>query len=559
MRLTSPGIEPVDLPITSGDPAEGTVSPSSLRFTADNWDKPQTVTVTGADDDRKDGNRGYTVAVGPAVSQDRRYAGLEGTRVTLLNRDDEPGFSIEAAATLVTSESGAQATFRVVLNRAPLATVRLALSSSNEAEGKVSPAELVFEPSDWNQPQTATVVGIEDDGERDGSQVFRILTGPAVSADPDYDGIDPGDLQARNRDNDFVRVAAQVVSGNLFCPASGGARQRLAQDGEGNLYAAMTCARSLGSSPPPTGGTGHGWHRRVGRHGRSAGPPTAPAGRDLGRVRGHQHRRRPHLQTPRRHGRARLRRAGRRRLAGVVLVAGNGLSGLAVGRSDDGGATWKGPSMLSGFGDNLRLAAAGDTAAIYADTQNGPTLSISLDSGQTWTARPAPSMGQTSGLGVDAPTGAVWITSFDGTLSMRLSRDGGATFDGSVTLAGQMDGYYDTYAVSPRTAFLAGKVPHVMIVARDLSSRRQVEGLFPDVAFPRVLVCDDQENLVVLESQTGTLQARRLPAGATAFQPPRTVGTAQGPPSAVAIASHAIAIAITSGNQVQVAVEVWTP
>ena len=55
----------------------------------------------------------------------------------------------------------------------------------------MSPGELVFEPGTWNQPQTVTVMGIDDD-EQDGNQSYQVLTGAAVSDDADYAGIDPG-------------------------------------------------------------------------------------------------------------------------------------------------------------------------------------------------------------------------------------------------------------------------------------------------------------------------------------------------------------------------------
>jgi hypothetical protein len=201
VSVTAPVTAPVDIPIISNEPAEGQVSPGSLRFTADNWQKPQTVTVTGVDDGAPDGHRPYTVTVGFSTSQDSRYNGRLADPVALINRDDEPGFTFDGPAVLQTSESGARSTFRVVLNRAPSATVRLALSSSDEVEGKVDPAELVFEPGNWNQAQTVTLTGIDDD-DRDGTQSYEVVTGPATSADPRYAALDPPDLIARNADDD---------------------------------------------------------------------------------------------------------------------------------------------------------------------------------------------------------------------------------------------------------------------------------------------------------------------------------------------------------------------
>jgi hypothetical protein len=154
--------------------------------------------------------------LGPSVSQDKRYLGLKH-QVALVNRDDEPGFIFDGPAVLRTSELGASSSFRVVLNQAPAATVRLALSSSDEGEGKVDPAELVFEPGNWNQAQTVTLTGVDDDA-WDGTQSYKVVTGAATSADPQYAALDPTDLDARNSDDDFERVAAQVVSAGLYCP-----------------------------------------------------------------------------------------------------------------------------------------------------------------------------------------------------------------------------------------------------------------------------------------------------------------------------------------------------
>ncbi len=79
----------VTVPITSSNAAEGTVSTNLLTFTAANWNQPQTVTVTGANDIVRDGNKSFTVSVGPAASSDADYQGLAAASVALTNLDDE--------------------------------------------------------------------------------------------------------------------------------------------------------------------------------------------------------------------------------------------------------------------------------------------------------------------------------------------------------------------------------------------------------------------------------------------------------------------------------------
>ena len=50
VALQSQPTSPVIVPVASSDPTEGTVAASTLTFTAVDWNVPQGVTVTGADD-----------------------------------------------------------------------------------------------------------------------------------------------------------------------------------------------------------------------------------------------------------------------------------------------------------------------------------------------------------------------------------------------------------------------------------------------------------------------------------------------------------------------------
>jgi hypothetical protein len=46
-----------------------------------------------------------------------------------------------------------------------------------------------------------TVTGV-DDALSDGLQAYEIVTGPAISDDPHYAGVDPGNVQLSNADNE---------------------------------------------------------------------------------------------------------------------------------------------------------------------------------------------------------------------------------------------------------------------------------------------------------------------------------------------------------------------
>ncbi len=104
-------------------------------------------------------------------------------------------------AELVTTEMGGSDTFTVALTLTPTADVVLNVSSSNTDEGTVAPTTLTFTPSNWNQPQTVTVTGV-DDTVYDFDQDYQIITATLMSADNNFNGVDPVDIDAVNIDDD---------------------------------------------------------------------------------------------------------------------------------------------------------------------------------------------------------------------------------------------------------------------------------------------------------------------------------------------------------------------
>ena len=76
----------VTIGVSSSNTGQGTVSPSTLTFTASNWNTPQTVTVTGADDNNNQiGSTAYTIVLAAATSTDSRYNGLNPDDVSVVN------------------------------------------------------------------------------------------------------------------------------------------------------------------------------------------------------------------------------------------------------------------------------------------------------------------------------------------------------------------------------------------------------------------------------------------------------------------------------------------
>jgi hypothetical protein len=122
-----------------------------------------------------------------------------------------PAVSVTPNNGLLTSESGATATFKVALTTPPVANVSIPVSTSNPLEGAVSTSSLVFTPANWNVPQTIIVTGV-DDAVVDGSKSYSILLGPATSSDADYAGVNPRDVSVANLDNDLPPTKFYVVN-----------------------------------------------------------------------------------------------------------------------------------------------------------------------------------------------------------------------------------------------------------------------------------------------------------------------------------------------------------
>jgi hypothetical protein len=120
--------------------------------------------------------------------------------------DDSADIIVHPPAQSVTGEASTapEVTFSIELSSAPTAPVTIPLSSSLPSEGIITdptPAELVFDSTNWNVPQSVTVKGV-DDSDADGTVDYVLEIGESESSDPKYQGIDPTDLNLQNEDDD---------------------------------------------------------------------------------------------------------------------------------------------------------------------------------------------------------------------------------------------------------------------------------------------------------------------------------------------------------------------
>ncbi|MBE7437229.1 MAG: DUF1554 domain-containing protein [Spirochaetales bacterium] len=208
---TMPALNVTVTPLSS-DTGEGTV-PGAIIFTPANWHVPQKITVSGQDDALADGDQAYQISF-TSASGDAAYNGLPVTDVvSLTNSDnDTPGITVTPQSGLLTTEAGGTDSFTVVLNSQPTANVTISITSDDTTEGTPDQALLTFTAGNWSVAQTVTVTGVND-FIVDGIQNYSIVTGAAVSADPDYNTMVVEDVAVRNQDNDAAGITVNPTSG----------------------------------------------------------------------------------------------------------------------------------------------------------------------------------------------------------------------------------------------------------------------------------------------------------------------------------------------------------
>ncbi len=137
--------------VTSANPAVAAVSPASLTFNAGNYQNPQAVTISGAQDANAVGNSTTVSLTGAAATS--------GSVLVTVPDDDVLGIELDRSA--LTINEGGTGPFQVRLTAQPSANTTVNLTSSDTTAATVTGA-LTFTTGNWNSYQLAEVVGVED-------------------------------------------------------------------------------------------------------------------------------------------------------------------------------------------------------------------------------------------------------------------------------------------------------------------------------------------------------------------------------------------------------------
>ena len=179
--LTSRPANTVHLSVSS-DNWDLTPSPDSLTFDPKDWNVPQTVRVRAAqDDDARDDKARFSHA---AASTDPNYHGIPVGEVEITVRDNESA-GVKVTPTRLEMPEDASTTYTVALTSRPSRPVVVALSHSGDPDVSADLAQVVFEPSEWDNPGTVTVQAARD---ADAVDDVATLRHSASSTDSTYDG-----------------------------------------------------------------------------------------------------------------------------------------------------------------------------------------------------------------------------------------------------------------------------------------------------------------------------------------------------------------------------------
>jgi len=88
IRLSRQPTAPVTLNFVSSNPAEGTVSPTSVTFDPSTFDVSRTITFVGVDDAIADGDQTYLIQT-TVVSSDPSFANISVPSISIVNLDDD--------------------------------------------------------------------------------------------------------------------------------------------------------------------------------------------------------------------------------------------------------------------------------------------------------------------------------------------------------------------------------------------------------------------------------------------------------------------------------------
>lgn len=196
---------------------------NSLTFTTDNWNTPQIVTLSTDDNDVANGTTTGSLAFAVVDSEsDAAFHEVLDTSIDVTVIDDEvPAIIVnESEGSTSVSEDGLTDTFNVALAVAPLSPVVVRVDGG-QPEVSASPAELTFTPANWNESQTVTVLGHDDEIVDGDQQVMLQVSIDDAQSDSAWSEVENATVDVTNSDNDAADLIIEITNGTTSVSEDG--------------------------------------------------------------------------------------------------------------------------------------------------------------------------------------------------------------------------------------------------------------------------------------------------------------------------------------------------
>ena len=212
-KLNSEPISDVALNINSNKPDRLLISSSTLTFTSSNWNTLQHVVLSANNDALVNGDVTATVTLSTSSEGDSTYNELKNVTLPITIIDNDVA-GIEYLTDDLTVTEGCESVTRAFkLKSQPTSDVTLHLSADTHAERiSISPSQLTFTQSDWNELKQATFTAVNDDTVN--GTTMSIINIAVSSSDTAYSGISAQSFNVIVNDNDtsgIVYVSSPVT------------------------------------------------------------------------------------------------------------------------------------------------------------------------------------------------------------------------------------------------------------------------------------------------------------------------------------------------------------
>lgn len=189
---------------------------NQVVFNETNWITPQTITITGVNDNNPEGRGIATVTHTVRNISDPAYAALSPVDLKVFTADsstrNNEGLTVaQTGGSTYVAEGGVTDSFLVVLNAPPVTDIPVVMSANTQVA--CTPSSLTFTPTNWFLPQVVTLAAI-DDTTVEGNHSTTVNATVVTTTAPLWNGLAATSSTINIVDNDRAGVIIDHTGGS---------------------------------------------------------------------------------------------------------------------------------------------------------------------------------------------------------------------------------------------------------------------------------------------------------------------------------------------------------